>query len=62
MFLELNCSKRVIVFTSENIEHDDNPVEERSSDYGLSMQMKKDIDAILELGLSKPGQVLSQFR
>ena len=52
MFLELNCSKRVTVFTSENIEHDHNPIEERSSDYGLSMQMKKDIDAILELGLS----------
>ena len=62
MIFESNSSKKVILFSSENIPHFHSDSKENQRDYGLSIQMKKDIDEIEELGITKPDQILAIFR
>ena len=59
MIFESNSSKKVILFSSENITHFHSDFEENQRDYGLSIQMKKEIDEIVELEIKKPDQILA---
>ena len=64
MILESNASKKTILFSSENVSHEQSGVASNSrlTDLSLSIQMKKDIDEIVELGITKPDQILSKLR
>ena len=62
MIFESNSSKKVILFSSEYIPRFYSDVEENQRYFGLSIQKKKDIDEIVDLGITKPDQIMARFQ